>query len=64
MKKRRHKRTFADVLATRYEELEYWYLAMMEHPDSDIAHEEFCRAMGEIWELSKKVAPVKLQTTT
>ena len=64
MKKRRHKRTLADVLATRYEEFEYWRLAMMENPDSDIAHAEFCRAMREIRKLREKVAPVRLQTTT
>jgi len=35
--KKTHKQTPAQKLTTKCEELDFWYLAMMDRPDDDIA---------------------------
>ena len=45
------KKPLSEVLADKKEELDYWYLSVMDRPDDDVAHGEFCRSVSEVTKL-------------
>jgi hypothetical protein len=57
--KKTHKQTPAQKLATKREELDYWYLTLMDRPDDDVAHEEFCKSINEVQNAKRGLAGIK-----
>lgn len=51
VKTRLRKKSLPALLANKKEELDYWYLSMMDRPDDDAAHNRFWRSVGEVTKL-------------
>ncbi|MEI6634414.1 MAG: hypothetical protein WCP22_11450 [Chlamydiota bacterium] len=58
VKTQTRKKPLSEVLANKKEELDYWYLSMMDRPDDDIAHGEFCRSVSEVTKLKGRMCGV------
>ena len=56
-----HKQSPAQKLATKREELDYWYLTLMEHPDDDIAHAEFCKSIKGLQRAKRGLAGIRVK---
>lgn len=59
--KKTHKQSPAQKLATKREELDYWYLTMMDHPNDDIAYEEFCKSINEVQKAKRGLAGMRVK---
>jgi hypothetical protein len=55
VKTRPRKKPLSEVLANKKEELDYWYLSVMDRPDDDVAHGEFCRSVSEVVKLKGRM---------